>query len=451
MYAAPVARVAYWATRHGLRKVPQFVVRSARRTSKAWRVWGNKFAKVAARAVGGVAAASGLGVMAGMKRKRAAGSRVRGRPSKRSRPVKAIPVRRIRPTVVRRRRPLRRTAPRKSYGASAAAGDYRNYSSRNVSLGPYRAVNPRKLVPWKIDRMMRAKVEDPKLAVASLSFPGAMALAKPDFTTPSGNIQFPLAVIDMTSHNNTAAGTASTNSYLLLQMDVATGNVSFASQATNISNGNYGTDSCWRDENTRHLIGGNLTNFERIQNHWYDVRLKLYGCSKQAVDYEIMLVQFTHDFLLPIATAAGGSETNIRNAVWQSMVRKCVSNTIFTGSAEWRKYVRVRKYQRVRIPASQTIDQDIIPTSVNVKWFVRDGRILEYLENLAPFSSATALGTSGFAVLPTTNITDRPKPQSQLFLVIRATDMISESLTDYNYENTPSFDLLVRRKASLYR
>lgn len=446
MYAAPVGRAAYWVVRRFgapvLRRVPNYVLSSARRTSQAWRAWGNKFARVVGRTVGGsVAAGAGaLGVSKmPMKRKAPYAERVRAasrtggmyRRVKRRIPVPPVPQGSGRPA-----KPAVRTARR------TIAGMSRNYSKRKSRINRFRKIKPiaNVNVPFRIERQQIMKLENDSSAISA----GGIIMSKQDASL-TGGTTMPVFLFDLTAHNNTAVDASTSSCQYLIISD--TGTPMFGPLPSQLPDGT--TSSDWWKLEYAPAMGSATTGFTRIQNCWYDIRLKLYGCRKQSVTYDVQLVQFPRGYINPFGNPVTGAETFTRNMFWQTMSRRYVTNSIAPQPFDTRRYMKVLKSARYTLPASFTTDMDTNPPSVDVKWFVKDGRLRKYMESNPRFTTDTAVQSTQWLQTTAVTVTDRPHYSQQVFLLVRATDMSFGSLPDV--EDTPSFDAVIRRKAFFYR
>jgi hypothetical protein len=96
---------------------------------------------------------------------------------------------------------------------------------------------------------------------------------------------------------------------------------------------------------------------------------------------------------------------------------------------------------------------EAIPENVDVRWFVRDGRILNYREGTSVQGSDVLTFGQGWATNDATltggQITTRPPYWSRTYLMVRATDMTRPVTLD-DMDDTPSFDVCVRRKTHYY-
>jgi hypothetical protein len=195
--------------------------------------------------------------------------------------------------------------------------------------------------------------------------------------------------------------------------------------------------------------------YPRAQHGWYDIRLKLYGARRQSVKYQVSLIRFKkREYCPEEASITNSTEDNQKRAFWQSMVKPLVSNSILPGKTRYRSFgVKILKTATFNLAASSNDDLEAIPENVDVRWFVRDGRVLNYREGSNNESSDQSVFTQGWAPnnvsLGFGQITTRPPYWSRTYLMIRATDM-TRPVTNDDMDDTPSFDMCVRRKTHYY-
>ena len=211
-------------------------------------------------------------------------------------------------------------------------------------------------------------------------FGGAYGLG---FTDVAGNDVYPLILMSLTSVNNNNFGYL--NNYRL-QND-ASGNTvwstepaSTAFDGTSISGGRFTTE--------RQLTGNPAMGTTQpyrathISFPWYDIRLQLYGCKKQSVTWDISLVSFKQDFMCPEGDFTTGSDQTVsRDAVWQALARTGTVTSILPSGVRMSSYINVIRTKRVKIDATLNDSNAIGAQSVDLKWFLRDGKVRRYDRN----------------------------------------------------------------------
>jgi len=270
------------------------------------------------------------------------------------------------------------------------------------------------------------------------------------------------------SLNNTVQNNVYSAPFRAVEVD-ASGYVAFA--PVNGLNTGGGTTTLWQSEafNTGGDPGGE-TQF--IANEWMSVRFILYGARQQQTQFKIHLVQCTDEDCAPedeptLRTSVGTHAERRRDAVygwWQNMIRPLVTTEIAakfypnrprTGNSA---PMRIMKTWTYDIAPSLNIERDATANAVVAKLFIRDGRVLNYnWQSSIDAYDATRTGITGgiddLIVLPgrqfditrtTEPPLDQPNPKARRYLIITATNPTTV-LTGDTQDNTPSFDMVVRK------
>lgn len=439
MYAAPAARVAYWVVSRGgravLRRVPANVLSSARRTSQAWRGWGNRFAGVVGRTLGaGASASAAVPMVVGMKRRRrttVSHQRKRARTNTLRNRARKIKTFRARRPVSSRRKGIRAAAP----------GSSRTRVYKRSTLRKYTPVKPKLQVAYVIQRHQGIKPENPDQDPddAVYDYPGYYIMARGLPTDVPVNQ--PVMCFHLTGFNQTASPGE------LFRIQIAqTGVPVFGTQTCQTSSSGNVT-SAWQREDGRHDNAGAT---KHIQFAWYDIRLKMYGARKQPVTYDVHLVSFKRDWMDPLQNVvASNPEDTLRRHFYQNLCKTYVSNSIMPGVTDWRKLVTFHKSKRIELPASSTDDLDRNPESVDLKWFIRDGKVRMFTEAASAFGNDEGVMGTDWIDIGNTVVSNAPPARQRLWLLICATDMTVKTATEDQDDNA-SFDMVIRRKAFKY-
>lgn len=360
----------------------------------------------------------------------------RGRSRSRSASVSA---RRVRPRTLTRQ--ARGSSMRKNVKMT------RKMTRRKTYLRP--SLN----IPYSIERLQGVNNELPTRNPddPAPSYPGFYQIGQGD-PVPAGSTDTPLYMVDLTVLNQQGF-VAATNCAVRRMRVSDTGGIEWANQNGQLPNLNPSGNYVWQNEDRVQIDSQIL--YPRAQHDWYDIRLKLYGARRQAVKYQVSLVRFMKREYCPEEGAVGNStEDNQNKAFWQSMVKPLVSNSILPGKTRPRSFaVRILKTATFNIAASTSDDLEAVPENVDVRWFVRDGRVLNYREGSNNQVSDQNVFNAGWATndagLGFGQITTRPPYWSRTYLMIRATDMTRPVSLD-DMDDTPSFDMCVRRKTHYY-
>lgn len=330
----------------------------------------------------------------------------------------------------------------------------RNYMKARTNLTRRkRPIQPKLNVPFEVERLQGIKQEVPDRNPddPGPSYPGFFDIRTND-PNGVGNCLVGVYIAALNTVHQTGEGASAADAMYRLQIQ-DDGTATFQPQSCQLSNGGVGTaqfqfeDRRFRDSNAL---------YPRAQPAWYDIRLKLYGARKQSVTYDIMLCKFYRRELCPdeLGLTAGLPDQQRRTAFWQNMVRSSTTNSILPTQFNVQKNVRVIKRKRITLAASSSDDLETVPENVDLKWFVRDGRVLNYTDGSQVLSAdTTVVASTGWATndaaVVNGQITNRPAPTSRMFLIIRATDMTRTVSLD-DMDDSPSFDLMIRRKTFYY-
>lgn len=435
-----------------LRRVPAAVVRSAAARSGAWRASAKAYAGGLKRAFGQVLGGGLLAAGAGVGASRVTKKRMpvvsgyfdsRGR--KRSRPVYGY-------------------APGTAQAAAAHGSSYARKASRyaySATKGSTRvktrlrgkkaslALQTRLATPTVVERMAFLKREAHNLE-PDTNLGGAVTFG---FTDVAGNDTYPLVLMSLTSVNNLNFGYV--NNYLL-QNDSGGNTVwvnnpqSTAFDGTAIPGGRFTVE--------RQITGTSVTGVTQPYKAthcafpWFDIRLQLYGCKKQAVTWDVSLISFKQDFMCPEGDSTSSTDQNVsRDAVWQALARTGTLTSILPSNVPLKNYINFIRTKRVKIEATLNDNNAITAQCVDVKWFLRDGKVRRYDRNESNKYGAN-LGVSAGVISWTrkllgTTVENFPYPRQRLYLMVRATDYTPSAVGGDAAEfDSPSFSYCIRRK-----
>lgn len=337
---------------------------------------------------------------------------------------------------------------RKTTGAIDRAYDYKRTRLTKIP------VKPRLLVPYALTRFQGIKQEvpdeDPTTSTGQ-TYLGYYPIRKGDVT--AAEFETPIHMLELTMFNNIVTTVYGAHKKLLFGND---GGIIWQTLPNQLPNGINNSAGDWQNENLLHWGNSTTKTYStKLQHAWYDIRVKLYGCRKQPITYDVMLVRFDREYLIPDYT---GASTNTPvdpgyaaryKAFWQALVKNQIVNTILPGTSKALSGMRVLRRKRVVLQAGRTDELDRNPSTVDLHWFVRDNRILNYLESNNPFVTDTAVDSVQWSERLQATTTNSPTPRSRMFLLIRCTDMTSLT-NDEDQDDSPSYDLVVRRKTYGY-
>lgn len=336
----------------------------------------------------------------------------------------------------------------------SGAGTKRSYAKMKcrIGLGIPTIFN---LCENVVERIQGIKQEVPNGATDSNFFPGYYQIGK-GVSAGAGNMLMPLYICDLTRINNVSGQPTEAFQRLFIGDN---GNPGFASVTAQLPTGVDTTSASFLLESYE----SNQPSFvcKNVQPRWYDIRMKLYGARKQSVTYDVMLVQFPDEWLIPnISTTAAPSiyDSAHRAQFWQQIARSCITNTIFPQLADWWKGLKVLRQRRFVLPASSSTDLDVNPESVDFKLFVKDTRVIGYRTDQVYYAADTEIDSmkwtpSGINSANSASTNDPVNYRKRTFLIIKATDMTATKSgagdQQDDMDDTPSFDFVVRRKLRL--
>lgn len=292
------------------------------------------------------------------------------------------------------------------------------------------------------------------------TFPGKCALHN---QLSSGVAQqYPIHILDLTSTLNTVSPNASV--FYEVRTTASTGILSYSSTPGQQSTGADATGAnaaAWQLE-----YGDNVsTSLKKqfISPRWYDIRLMCYGARNQPTLYEILVVRFSKEHLVPALDGFSASQPETideYHGFWQGMAKRLTFNSIQPAQNRYGAVsngMRVVKKVSFLLPASNTTDADITPPSKAVKLFVPDGRLLNYRSPTDSYAGSTAgkfsTDNSWLVVNPTSATEyDVPiKETDRTFLIVRAVNTTNTQVAGTGpipatWLNTPSYDIVVRKK-----
>jgi len=215
---------------------------------------------------------------------------------------------------------------------------------------------------------------------------------------------------------------------------------------------------------------GGETQF--IANEWMSVRFLLYGARTQQTHYKIHLVQCAEEDTAPedetgLRTASGVHADRRRDAFyswWHNLIRPLVTSEIAAKMYPQRPHtsanapMRILRTWKYDIAPSLNIERDSTANAVVANLFIRDGRVLNYnwQQSSEAYDATRTSVTGGIDdLLPAparqidlTRTTepplDNPNPKARRYLIITASNPTGV-LTGETQDNTPSFDMVVRK------
>lgn len=284
------------------------------------------------------------------------------------------------------------------------------------------------------------------------NIPGQLALHN-TYDVAIGGSSCPLHMFELTGLSPVQLVASEPVGYYMNVTD--SGTTGFVPMNGTSSDGSVDITGQWQLERlSNHVgLGVNQTYLSRfVTTEWFDIRLNLYGCNTQPTVYDVMLVQPTEMYALRDVLDAGLDTENLRNNFWQGMVKGMTYNPVIPGNNGWRKGCRViRSWRRIINPSNPYGSSDVVDKNphnhvLRIKYSDNRTRDYAYVE-AAPSTDTLALA-NGWVVSGVNNavIKAQPKPKARLMLVVRAqnTTPVAEGVA--TAANTPSYDIVIRRK-----
>jgi len=207
----------------------------------------------------------------------------------------------------------------------------------------------------------------------------------------------------------------------------------------------------WSVEYAAPQPGAEAAAVRYIMSAWYDIRLNCYGATSQPTKYVVEIVSFNDAYCDPLETPSNPQEAADRQALYQSMVQKLMSNPMLPSPHLSNKKYRVHASTSFVLQPTTTIESDPTPSNRIIRMFVKDGSLYDYMYHADGFVGVGAddkLSTTQYVVdgVGVGDYVETPKAKARKWLVIRAmnTTRIAVGALETRV-NTPSFDIIVRK------
>jgi len=432
-----------------------------------WARWARLYA--AGVAVGGARLAAGTS-LAGLaatgayygykmlKRKRISTKR---RKTTRRRPSLRMPVRRT----FKRRAPYKKsTRPmkRRRIVKRTGGGQGGQLTSTKIKYGAKRTIKPARFVREATDYIIQRYQGVNRLnyltADTAGQFPGYYPMYFVNSSTTDQNSKLPVHIIALNRNQKTAENAFHrelqlTNSNATLNSNDQFQWLPLAGQGWNSDNTPTTVIDFVTEHDQKVVFDSNaaVKGQPRIRAVYYDIRLMLHGCRTQPTVWDIMYVSFTNEL---VGMFSNGGALN--DDMWKGFVKDIVYNPIMPGHPGSMKYMKVHRKWRYTIQPSVNTDLDTNPESKMVKLFIRDGRILDYSQ---PHIADGTFNNDEDAILgavysrdnANSETYDDPMWKHRRFLIIRAMNTTAVTAAASTRANTPSYDLVYRRRLEAFK
>lgn len=227
--------------------------------------------------------------------------------------------------------------------------------------------------------------------------------------------------------------------------------------------GAIGISEQWQGERESGTI---VADRRYVRQDWYDINVCLRNAKAQATVYELMVVGFKDSHLDPLDTATTVHELSDRRAFYKALLGWGAKHPIQKDPGFSKARGRLRVYKKVTVVMDKQMntENDASPDCKVVRWFIRDGRLYDYvwhanpgtqgdLEMKAQFLNQNKWGQQGLQNQTSLGI---PKARARRWLVIRALDQTvtasDASADDSSFAvgtNTPSYDIILRKSETI--
>lgn len=367
----------------------------------------------------------------------------------------------------------------------AGVGEMKRYGSK---IGSKAALTTQRLaaltMPKRVLRFSGLRTQDAysnawvahagaSKTTTSSNFPGTYAFLRYNDNTANlatGNDTWPVMMINLNTTPNTGVGDGVLQVLTLSSITGQVGQANFLPLPGFEADGtmtNVKTE--WQQEYGSGILGDQTgPSSAYVSPQWYDIRMMLYGATGSLTRFIVDYVELTDECYHPRwdASTAGtlganaslvGQQSTNRALWYQSIARACGTSSIATSLNRPKKQGwKVLKSWTYDVQPNQTTDSDATPNAVKANIFIRDGRLLSYTRDYGSYDTITQDVKVGLVNAWTPRLSSntgrRDDPNNMAksrFLVVRATNSISTSAASCLPADTPSMDLLVRKRELL--
>jgi hypothetical protein len=211
------------------------------------------------------------------------------------------------------------------------------------------------------------------------------------------------------------------------------------------ANANY-----FMEDNTSTMATTIGTRF--IEHQWFDIRAVAYGTRTQPTYYDFMVVKFTRDYLQPCLyadeTKLSVEEVGAMRSFWAGLVKNISYNAIMPGQRDTFKGMTVLRRFRFTLQSSPTTDSDRNPNMRIVKLFQKHYQVGDYNWGKENTQNAAAVDSAQWVqnLSAVGDLRDAPNEKQRTFLIVRASNTTENATANKDADNTPSFDLIIRKQ-----
>lgn len=226
-----------------------------------------------------------------------------------------------------------------------------------------------------------------------------------------------------------------------------------------------GSDIKWGQEFSTNAGAQKIQKY--IKQSWYQIKLALRNAVQQTTYFDIWVFKFRDGYLDPLEIPSSEDEIRDRKAFYQGLASSAMRHPIMTDPGFTRVLKKLKMMKKIRIvmDRQQTTDSDASPDVKIVNWFIRDGKMYDYMYSSKPPSDdvanvVTGLGAQNYYTdqgpTPASNKTSPfPKARARVWMMVRAYDSTIQASANsdtngaYNLMTTnanASYDIVIRKE-----
>lgn len=185
---------------------------------------------------------------------------------------------------------------------------------------------------------------------------------------------------------------------------------------------------------------------------WAEVKLNCWGATTKSVKYQIQVVRFTDDDLVPLHddaaeanfVATPSAARDKRSKFWNDTVSGWMHNPVSFSGGDFSKRVKVIRSEEFIIDPNTTIEGDPDPAVKNVRMFINLDRVINYHEDGALVAGANLINGTVAQDNLQTQTRAHPRGSSRIYLIVRSSNYVQNGPENNTVQ--PSIDLRVRTK-----
>lgn len=278
---------------------------------------------------------------------------------------------------------------------------------------------------------------------------GALALPNWSFTT--GQIQMPFHIYDLTSFNNNSIDVVNPGYYYQWASNLVTADIVRAVLPGQTATGGADATGVWQVEE-RAGSTTFLPNAKVMRHNWTDIRINFYGPRKRTTWFELIFFRVKDEFMNP--TAAAVTNNQLKELMLYLERPSIYSNLQRLETDVWKR-IKIVKRMKYWVSAAQTTDVDTSVGKIKeARVFMKHDKIykLDWRHQGVPEIPHDV--ADGLDFLSDSTHHNSPWYGSRLYMMVRAfaPERIAgktayPSAADANVD--PSYDIIIRNSVSV--